>query len=127
MTAEQVDAAIADARQTLGELAPLVDVLVDAMAAENTSGRVRLSRTLSALWLPVVALLDTMSRDQIRYGLTQAAKAGAPNVNYIRKAAANGPQTRGDHHDRPAAARPAGRFAGLGAVTIDSGAHVGTG
>lgn len=75
-------------RTTLGNNAHLVDTLADLLAAENKTGQVAASRTLRQLWVPIADLTTTMSATQIQYGLQAAITAGAPNANYVKKAAA---------------------------------------
>lgn len=95
LTGEQVEQQIAACRETLNGLHPLVDQLVDAMADENKTGRVAAKRVLRELWIPIAALTEETDRSALRHGLEQAVAKGAPNVNYIKKAAASyRPNTR---------------------------------
>lgn len=114
--AGEVDAAIAAARKRLDEhgpgLAPLVDQLVDALAAENATGKVSTGRALRALYQPIAELCDTVPAFALRDGIRQALAAedgrGIPNARWVAKAATgaagratrSNPRQTGDHHDR---------------------------
>lgn len=88
MTNDEVDAEIASCREALGEQASaIVASLVDVMASENTTGTVAASRALRILWRPIAALVPTHSPAALLHGLQAAAAKGAPNHNYVAKAA----------------------------------------
>ena len=78
--------------------------LADLMAAANKSGKVTLSRVVRELYEPLRQIETECSRDAMRAGLRAAITKGAPNANYVHKAAAS--------H----AARPAGAAGGGGRV-----------
>ena len=93
-TAEQVATEVAAHRQTLGTLAPMVDTLVDLLAAENKTGQVAESRALRILWEPLAALSGTgLTRQQMAYGLEAAITKAAPNATYVKRAAQGAPTT----------------------------------
>jgi hypothetical protein len=95
LTPEQIEQQISGCREQLNGLHPLVEQLVDAMAAENKTGKLALKRALRELWLPIAGLTEEIERGALRHGLEQAVRAGAPNVNYVKKAASSyRPQTR---------------------------------
>lgn len=87
LTPEQIEQQIEESREKLNGLHPLVEQLVDAMAAENKTGKLAAKRALRELWLPIAALIDDIERPALRHGLEQAVRADAPNVNYVKKAA----------------------------------------
>ena len=62
--------------------------LAEVLAGENKSGKARLSRIVRELYQPLVGLQEEVTREALRYGLRAAITAGAPNCNYVKKAAA---------------------------------------
>lgn len=89
----EIEAGIAECRSVLNGCGDLVDQLVLVLAAENKSGKVSLSRTLSFLWRPLAEAMQAegLSSAQMQYGLQQALAAsdgqGAPNPRYVLKSA----------------------------------------
>ena len=61
--------------------------LSEILAAENKTGKVALSRVVSQLYEPLVALQSELSDAALRHGLRAAITNMAPNANYVRKAA----------------------------------------
>jgi len=65
--------------------------LAGLLGSENKTGKVSLSRVVRELYEPIVALQDELPDAAIRYGLRSALTArngrGAPNANYVAKAA----------------------------------------
>jgi hypothetical protein len=64
-------------------------LLGELLAEENKTGKTRLSRVVTALYEPLVACQETLSRDALAYGLDAAIARPAANVNYVKRAAAN--------------------------------------
>lgn len=62
--------------------------LAELLACENKTGKVALSRVVSELYEPLVAMQAEFSDEALRHGLRAAITAMAPNANYVRKAAA---------------------------------------
>lgn len=61
--------------------------LSEILAAENKTGKVALSRVVSQLYEPLVALQSELSDAALHHGLRAAITNMAPNANYVRKAA----------------------------------------
>lgn len=74
-------------RIKLGHNASLVDQLVECLAEENKTGTVAEGKALRILWLPIASLVTDMEPAALAYGLQAAIAAGAPNANYVKKAA----------------------------------------
>lgn len=68
---------------------PELERLAEIMAAENKSGRVKLSRVVGRLYEPLLALEAQVSQAAMRHGLRAAISAGAANANYVSTAAHN--------------------------------------
>lgn len=68
--------------------AELVRGFIANMADENGSGRVTLPREVSEI-RALIALREELGAQPWAYGVFQANAARAPNVNYVKKAAAN--------------------------------------
>ncbi len=64
-----------------------LETLAGLLADENKSGKTRLSKVVRTIYAPLVAAQESFSRDALAYGLEAAIAAGAPNANYVRKAA----------------------------------------
>jgi hypothetical protein len=65
-----------------------VESFLDLTASRNATGKIALSRTMSLLG-QLVDVLAVMGPEKFKYGLYAAIDAGAPNVNYVKKAAQN--------------------------------------
>ena len=76
--------------------------LAEIMAAENTSGKVSLSRVVRQLYEPLVELEQQVSREAMRRGLRAAVTKGVANANYVAKAACS-------HNRSPALAKGHGQ------------------
>ena len=63
--------------------------LAELLAGENKSGKVQVSRVVRGLYEPLLELEQDvdLSADAMRHGLRAAITAGAPNANYVAKAA----------------------------------------
>lgn len=87
-TRKEIQDEINEHRTTLGSNAPLVEQLADLLAEENKTGEVSEGRTLRMLWLPIAAASESIDQAALAYGLQAAIASGAPNANYVKKAAA---------------------------------------
>lgn len=61
--------------------------LGEQLAASNKTGKASLSRIVREIYEPLVALQDELPDAAIRHGLRAAITKGAPNANYVAKAA----------------------------------------
>jgi hypothetical protein len=61
--------------------------LAGAMAAENKTGKVAVSRVVKALYEPLLRVEGEVAPAAMAYGLNAALAATAPNVNYVKRAA----------------------------------------
>jgi hypothetical protein len=81
------DARAADALAALGGLASPAQRLAEVMASENATGKVALSRVVRSLYEPLAEMAGELGHAAVGYGLAAAIQAGAPNANYVKKAA----------------------------------------
>lgn len=100
--------AIDRCREQLNGCSEHVDRLVQILAAENKTGKVRLSRTLTALWQPLADAMkdEGLPADAMRHGLQAAIDNAAPNHRYVLKAARGHLQRRATGAGNGAGARP---------------------
>ncbi len=61
--------------------------LADCLIAENRTGRASLSRIVGALLEPLLKVEQGTTAERFEYGITQAIGRGAPNANYVKRAA----------------------------------------
>jgi hypothetical protein len=80
--------------------------LAELLAEENKTGKARVSRIIRVLYSPLIALQETLTHEALEYGLDAAITAGAPNANYVKRAAANyrpnGARAPSEDYQRPA-------------------------
>lgn len=95
----------------------LVEGFLANCADENTTKRITTSRAVSEivaleeLRLTLIAEDEANGEERWRYGLAQSNRAGAPNINYVAKAARNWKRasaTTGQYSPTPSATRPIG-------------------
>lgn len=81
------EARAAAALDALGGLATPARRLAEVMASENSTGKVALSRVVRSLYEPLAEMAAELGHPAVGYGLAAAIQAGAPNANYVKKAA----------------------------------------
>jgi len=64
----------------------LIDEYLDNAASENTTGRISLGRRVNET-RDLLELRSDLGKGPWRYGMAAANRAGAPNANYVKKAA----------------------------------------
>ena len=88
LSVEQVSQEIERIRVSLpGQVVGLADEFARVFAESNKSGKVRESRLLRDMWLPLEAASQSFSPAALAHGLQAAIGKGAANMNYVKRAA----------------------------------------
>lgn len=88
VTDEGLEAQVVEAKRVLGErLASQAVAMIDVLARQNKGGKMRFSRAVREVWLPLVhALEGSYTREQLEHGMSVALERGKP-VPYAKAVA----------------------------------------